>query len=315
MRPIPAELLTGPFTRARASELGVTSRMLDGSRFVRVFPRVYRARNFEMGEHDWVEAARLALPVEALPTGITRIQQEGLDYGPRRPLRFVVQGDLHLVVPGIFLHRTVLLPPTDDVGATPVAAFIAYCARARVVDAIKVGDWLVHHEHMTVAGLETLALGQPWRDGALEAGWLLDHLDGRARSVMESETRAVMAFAGLPAPEVNVAVDVGQDVRIVGDLVLRRWGLVVEYEGSHHQADRGQYVTDLERYALLRGGRIRYVQVTHEKLARARTLVGEIYRELLNGGYDGPPPGFGSRWSLLFRPVSDAIGGRRRRLD
>jgi hypothetical protein len=313
VRTLPDELRTGPFTRAKALELGATSRMLDGSRFVRMFPRVYRVSTLEPSAADWVEAARLALPGHAFPTGIIRIQQLGLDYGPSWPIRFVVEGDLHLVIPGIFLHRTKLLPPVDSFGATPAAAFIAYCARSRVVDAIKVGDWLLHRQHMTIAELSDLALCQPWRDGALEALWVIDHLDGRARSVMESETRAVTVFAGLPAPEVNVAVEVGEDVRIVGDLVLRRWGVLVEYEGGHHQTDRGQYVSDLERYALLRSGRLRYVQVTHEKLGRARTLVGEIYRALLDGGYDGPPPEFGSRWRLLFERVTDVIGARDRR--
>ena len=41
------------------------------------------------------------------------------------------------------------MPPTDDVGVTLAAAFIFDCAKARVIDAIKVGDWLLHHEHMT----------------------------------------------------------------------------------------------------------------------------------------------------------------------
>ena len=119
VRTIPNELTTGPFTRARALELGVTSRMLDGSRFVHMFPRVYQVRTLEPSAANWVEAARLALPGNAFPTGITRIQQLGLDYGPSWPIRFVVEGDLHLVLPGIFLHRTKLLPPVDSFGATP----------------------------------------------------------------------------------------------------------------------------------------------------------------------------------------------------
>jgi len=307
------ELLTGPFTCFRAYELGVTRRMLQGKQFVRVFPRVYRHRAHEMTEHDWVVAARMTLPARAQPTGITRIQQLGLDYGPRRPIRFVMEGDLHLVPPEIFLHRTKKLSPTDDDGVIPAAAFIAYCAKARVVDAIKVGDWLLHNEHMTKRQLRSLALAALWRDGADEAIWVLDHLDGHARSVKESETRAVLEFAGLPRPEVNARLPVPEDVEVIGDLWYARWRTLVEYEGKHHQVDRAQYHSDLERYALIRSADIRYVQATQEKLDRSRTLVGEVFRELVAAGYTGPAPVFAERWRSLFASVRAAVGARARR--
>ena len=60
----------------------------------------------------------------------------------------------------------------------------------------------------------------------------------------------------------------------IGDLVYRRWGVVVEYEGEHHQVDRAQYVKDIDRYASLRRDAVPYVQVTKEKLERPRRLVG-----------------------------------------
>lgn len=286
--------------------------MLEGGRFVRLFPRVWRVRNHVMAENDWVAAAALALPADVHLTGITRIQALGLDLGPRRPIRFVVAGDLHLALEGVFLHRTKRLPPTDDVGVTPAAAFLAYAARARVLDAIKVGDWMVGEGHLAIEDVRALALAELWRDGAHEALWVLDHVDGRSRSVKESETRAVLVFAGLPQPEVNIAVDLGNDARAIGDLVYRRWLLVVEYEGSQHQKDRDQYVSDLDRYALFRAHDVRYVQVTHEKLSHARTLVGEVFRELVAAGYDGPPPVFGDTWKQLFQPVSSCVIGPRR---
>lgn len=288
--------------------------MLQGKRFVRVHPNVWRLRDHEMTEADWVAAATMALPDRAHLTGISRLQQLGLDYGPKRPLRFVIQGDHHLDIDDIFLHRTKQLPPTDEVGVTVPAAFIAYCAGARVIDAIKVGDWLLNRGHMNIESVRALALSGLWRAGAHEAVWLLDHLDERCCSLKESETRAILVFAGLDRPAVNVPLDVGEEVVVIGDLVYQRWRLAVEYEGAHHQQDRGQYVADLDRYALFRAADIAYVQVTHEKLNHAKTLVGEVYRALLARGYDGPPPEFGERWRMLFIRVSDAVGPRRDRL-
>lgn len=161
--------------------------------------------------------------------------------------------------------------------------------------------------------MAALALSALWRDGAHEAVWVLDHLDGRSRSLKESETRGVLVFSGLGTPEVNVMVPVGEDITVIGDLVHRRWGLVVEYEGVQHQEDRAQYGSDIERYALLRAAGVGYVQATHEKLQDARTMVGETFRALLARGYDGPPPEFGERWQLLVATVSAAVGPRRDR--
>ncbi len=314
MRPIPPPLLTGPFTREQATALGVTSRMLQGRRFVRLHHNVWRSAGHEPTEDDRLAAARLALPSTAQLTGISRIQLLGLDYGPRRPIRFVVQGDLHLQLDGVFLHRTKRLPPTDAVGVTVAAAYLSYCVHARVIDAIKVGDWLLRHGHTSKAEIEALALSGLWRHGADEAIWILDHLDGRSRSLMESATRAILIAAALPAPEINVAVDVRENVEVIGDLVYREWGTVVEYEGSHHQEDRSQYNKDLDRYALMRAADIRYVQVTKERISRPKTLVGEVFRTLIAGGYDGPPPTFGMEWTVLFGSVSAAVGPRRDRI-
>jgi hypothetical protein len=124
-----------------------------------------------------------------------------------------------------------------------------------------------------------------------------------------------LVFAGLPAPEVNVAVDVGEDIEVIADLLYRHQLVVVEYEGSQHQEDRDQYSSDLDRYALMRGAEVPYVQVTKEKLDRPKTLVGEVYRALLARGYDGPPPVFGETWRQLFLPVTAVIGSTRRRLN
>jgi hypothetical protein len=309
---VPPELLNGPFTRAQAIARGATPRMLRGRRFVRVHPRVWRHRDHVMTPADQVVAASLALPPDARTTGITRIQQLGLDFGPRSPARFVVSRDLHLDLDGVFLHRTARMPPLDAVGVAPVAAFVSYCSLARTIDAIKVGDWLLHENHMEWDEMQRFALADLWRDGADEALWILSFLDGDSRSLRESETRSVLHFAGLPVPEVNTGAVAPDDAIRVGDLVYRQWGVVVEYEGAHHQVDRAQYVKDIDRYASMRRAAVPYVQVTKEKLGRPRRLVTEVYDALAAHGYDGPPPEFGARWRQLFARASDVVAPRRR---
>lgn len=303
-------LMQGPFTRAMARDAGLTDRMLQGKSFERVLPRVWRHVDHTMSDDDWRVAARLALPAAAHLTGISRIQAAGLDFGPKLPVRFVVQGDLHLAFDKVFLHRTKLLPPLDDVGVTIEAAFIAFAAQARVIDGIKVGDWLLHREHLDLGVMTRLATEQLWRPGSNEVLWLLDHLDPRCSSLPESETNALLRFAGLPEPEVNVPVDVGPEATVIGDLVYPCYRTQVEVEGVQHQEDRAQYRRDLDRYELLRDHSRRYVQVTKEHLASPRLAVGRVYRSLLKAGYGGPPPHFGELWRLLFAPLSVAVGPR-----
>jgi hypothetical protein len=313
MRDVPQMLLHRPFARSEALALGVSGRVLEGTRFVRVHPRVYRHRDHEMTFGDEVAAARLALPGDAYPTGITRMRLLGLEIGPAYPLRFVVEGDLHLALDGIFLHRTVLLPPTDEVGVTPAAAYLAFCRRARTIDAIGVGDWLLHRGHLDADELRALVTAQPWRDGAAEAAWVLDHLVGDARSLRESEVRSCLTFAGLPPPQPNGPIALGA-VAVHGDLWFAAYRTAVEYEGVQHQADRGQYVSDIDRYALYRRHDVHYVQVTTEKLRTPRAVVREVHESLVRGGYTGSAPDFGATWDLLFARLSRLVPRSRRRL-
>lgn len=313
MQPIPDTLLRRPFHRAEALALGLHPRVLEGRRFVRLHPRVYRHRDHVMSFEDQVSAARLALPDDAHLTGATRLQMLGLDVGPRLPLRFVVQRDLHLALDGIFLHRTVRLPPTDDVGVIPAAAYLAYCHRGRTMDAIAVGDWLLHHGHVDGDELSALVEAQEWRDGAAEAAWVMEHLHGDSRSLRESHVRSMLEFAGLPAPEPNGPIMLGEAM-VHGDLWFRAYRTAVEYEGVQHQVDRDQYVSDIDRYALYRRHDVHYVQVTHELTRRPRTLVRRVYDELRAGGYDGPGPDFGPAWESLFARLAHVVPRRRRPL-
>ena len=279
---------------------------------MRLYDGVWRHRDHAMTAADRLEAVRLALPADARVTGITRLQVLGLDVGPPLPMRFVIARDHHVNLEDVFLHRTVRMPPLDDVGVTPLAAYVAYCARARVIDAIEVGDWLLRHGHVGWDELRVFCVAQRWRDGALEALWVLRWLDDDSWSLRESEVRSLLVFAGLPAPESNVGAVASDDQTRIGDLVYRRWGVVVEYEGEHHQLDRAQYVKDIDRYASLRRDAVPYVQVTKEKLGRPRQLVMEVHRALAARGYDGPRPEFGERWRQLFARLSDVVATQRR---
>ena len=299
---IPQQLAHGPFTRAQALEAGLTSRQLQGKHFSPLFPRVWVLADLPMTADDWIIAAGLAMPGHAQLSHLSRIQALGYHDGPLRPFHFTVAGELHIDLEDIFLHRTVAMPPLDDIGVSAASAFIGLCSTARVISLISIGDWLLRAGHMTLTELTELARHQRWRPGAGEAMWVSGHLDARSRSPKESETRALLVFAGLPVPEVNPPLLEDPNTPWT-DLLYRHWRLAIEYEGSQHLIDRKQYNTDIARYAWMRDSGTEYVQVTKEMLRQPRALVLRVHRKLIARGYDGPTPVFGDRWRSLFESV------------
>lgn len=289
----------------------MTSRQLDGTFLLRPFPRVYWCRDREMTDADWIVGAGLSMPDRAQLSHVSRFHALGLDVGDVFPIHFTISGDLHLAVDDIFLHRTEVLPPLDDTGVTPAAAFIQHCATATLLDAIKVGDWLLHRRHMTILEVSELARRDDWRPGARQALVVLPHLDERARSVKESEVRARIVFAGLPRPELNVPLVVDGDEIGIVDLLIRCVMLVLEYEGRQHAETIRQFNRDIERYAAFRRQSVEYLQVTQEMLDLPKVLVLRVDARMRELGYEGPAPVFGARWASLDAPVPHRPRGWR----
>lgn len=284
----------------------MTSRQLESVYLRRLFPQVYVCRDHVMSDADWLIAAGLSMPSKAHLSHVSRIQALGLDIGEVKPVRFTVAGDLHLKVKDIFLHRTEVLPPLDDVGVTPAAAFIQFCATATLLDAIRVGDWLLHGGHMTALELADLSRRDDWRPGAWQARLVLPHLVEQARSLKESEVRVRVEFAGLPRPEVNVSLVFGGEEIGIVDLLLRCVMLVLEYEGRQHAETIKQFNRDIHRYAAFRRQSVEYLQITKEMADLPRVMVLRVHSRMCELGYEGQAPVFGARWASLDAPITRA---------
>lgn len=304
---IPDSLLRTPFARRAALDAGVPERVLQGTRFRRLHKGVYCHRDHELTWEDRVLAAELALPAGARTTGVTRLQQLGVDVGSRDILHFVVEGDLHLALDGVFLHRTAKMPPHDEDGVTAEAAFIAFCAEARLIDAIRIGCFLLHQGWLDGQLLQDLLSEDMWRRGASETSYVLPFLDDRPRSIPEAELLAYVVFAGLPTPEVNETIRLADGTELAPDLWFVDYEVAVEYEGGQHQDDRGQYVADIDRYAAYRRNRVDYEQVTKELMRSPKATVRRVHAALVARGYHGPPPSFEDAWPLLFMRLENLV--------
>lgn len=281
--------------------------MLEGVQFRRLHQGVYVHRDHAMSWDDHVAAARLALPDGARTTGATRLQQLGLDVGPRWPLHFVVEGDLHLTLDGVFLHRTVKMPPHDDDGVSTEAAFVAFCAESRLLDAIKAGCVLLNKRMLAAHLLDQILVEEKWRRGVQQTAHVLPFLDDRCRSLPEAELLAYVVFAGLPMPEVNEPVVLPDGTELTPDQWWAVFTLALEYEGSHHQEDRGQYNADIDRYAAYRRNGVDYLLITRERLRVPKATVRLVHAALAARGYEGPEPDFDGAWPWLFRRLDEVV--------
>ncbi|MRJ76440.1 hypothetical protein GEV29_07825 [Aeromicrobium sp. SMF47] len=308
-RPVPEHLRERTFSLAEARAAGISSRMLEHARFREVYPRVYCLADLAVSDAEQIAAARRNLPADARTTHVTRLRELGYEHGELEPLHFVVPRDLHLVVAGITLHRTVRMPPNDGSGVCAEAVFVSLATTERLIDLIVIGDWMLASGLLSLESLGEFVSSSTWRPGAAEALAVAARLDARSRSPKESETRALLVFSGLPVPEVNVEIHDSDGVLVgIGDLVYRRWKLLVEYEGRQHAFDDAQFARDIDRYGAFRSIGWDYCQVTEARLARPRAMVLRVHDLLVKRGYDGPAPVFGARWSSLFAPLPRRLG-------
>ena len=289
-----------PFTTAQAREVGLTPDTVRTRRVRRVHQGVYVESFLEPGLELDVAAARLVLPTDALLDGVSALHALGVEVGDAHPLRFVSTHPHQVRRPGVHVRRVSSLPPgTQDGLVAPAHAFLAAAADLDLVELVAAGDWLVRLDLTSWAELvdvTSAARGRHVRLARRAAGLVRDRVD----SPQETRLRLCVVLAGLPEPEVNPVIAVGG--RRVGrvDLLLRRWRVVLEYEGDQHRTDKRQWNVDIGRQEQLGEGEWTLVRITHQRMEHPRAVVRSVVRALRSGGWEGPDPVFDAEWHQLF---------------
>ncbi|WP_430646985.1 hypothetical protein [Agromyces sp. GXS1127] len=114
--------------------------------------------------------------------------------------------------------------------------------------------------------------------------------DIASESPKESELRALVRLAGLPAPRCQVVVtdDSGRFVARV-DLAFERYAEVLEYQGDHHRTDVHQWRRDRTREAALESLGFHVTEITQADLDQPRQLVERVAANLRRRGWGGSP--------------------------
>lgn len=125
------------------------------------------------------------------------------------------------------------------------------CARwLPLVEAVVVADALAHAEAITQTELASYLASHRGLRGVRQVERVIDLMDPKSESPMETRVRLLLVLAGLPRPEPQLIVRDPND-RLVAraDLGYRDARLLIEYDGAWHWKQR---VADEQRREALR---------------------------------------------------------------
>lgn len=282
--------------------------MLAGSRFRRLFAGVYVCADVPLDLTVWLDAAFLVAPPGSVVTGLTGLRCRGVDIGPRWPLHLAADVDSRVRRARLRVTRVAELPPHTGRLTDAAHCFTTSCAEIDLVDAVAIGDWLLHLG-VSRADLDAAVAVACGRGVAL-ARRAMTLVRERVESPRETYVRLMLVLAGLPEPTCNP--NLGSRVAFIGraDLAYLAYLLIVEYDGRFHQEDEGNWDDDLDRIDDFADAQWAHIRVTARRLRRPRGTVMRIYRRLVQRGYHGPAPVFTDEWVRLFEDRTAAQRAR-----
>lgn len=277
------------FTVAQAAERGLSRRSLDGRRFVRIHRGVYRTVDTDPTLPVLLDAARLVLPADAAISHLTALRVYGLEVGEMLPLHFSTNTRVQIDREDVTVHRRQDRLSVEQRDGRPVLSavrtFVDVATQVGERRLLQVGDWLVQNCGVRPADLVELAL-LSHLDGVQRARRVAPYVRSGAESMTESDVRWHLVRGGLPEPAVNVEICDDRGSWLArGDLVYRRWRVLVEYDGWHHERDRTQRQRDHLRREALEAAGWRVIVITAADLDGPGAVVIRVRQALRARGF------------------------------
>lgn len=246
-RHLPPQLLDGPFTRAQAHAAGLTDDQLLGASWRQVFRGVWVAAVHDDSRELRLAAARLLLPAHGVLCGLTAAWTHGVD------VRRLDDYDVHVSFakgrrvrsrPGLSVCQETLdrrdIVEIDGVRVTIPLRTAFDCLRwLRGAERLVVADALAHEGLVTVDELRAYFAGKRRLRNLRVGGRLVDHVEPKSESPMETRQRILLTEGGLPRPEAQWKVydQWGNHVARL-DLAYVDAKVAVEYDGAEHWLQR-----------------------------------------------------------------------------
>ena len=258
---VPTELLSGPFTLAQALAAGLTRNSLQSAPWRRIFRGVWihvdRPDTLEMR----LAAVRLVLPARAVVCGLTAAWLHGLDVRRESDLDIHVsfaKGERVRRRPGLVVCQETL-EPSDIVviGGLRVTSALRTtfdCLRLlRGWDRLVVADAMTNNRLVTIDELRGYFASKRRLRNLRIGEALIDEIEPKAESPMETRMRLVLIDGGNPRPEAQVHVfDARGNFVGRADLGYEALHLAIEYDGALHWKQRRE--DDRRRDAMREAG-------------------------------------------------------------
>nr|WP_056170361.1 hypothetical protein [Leifsonia sp. Leaf325] len=133
--------------------------------------------------------------------------------------------------------------------AAPCDAWCQTVAQLSLDEAVVAGDRLVGWPRplATMEELDAAIARYGSRPGAPRIAAARRHIRLNSASARETRLRLATLRAGFPEAELNGAIVLSSGRRTHGDLVYRRYRVLLEYDGDQHRLDDGQFAIDVSR--------------------------------------------------------------------
>ena len=284
---IPAELRGGPFTLAQARAAGLSDSALRGSEWRHLFRNVWVHRSVKDTREMRLAAVRLVLPPRAVICGLTAAWLYGADV--RREDDF----DVHVSFPkgGRIRSRPGLVVSQETLAAgdvwtwsglqitTPVRTAFDCLRLLRGAERLVVADALTHLQRTSVAEIASYFASQHRLRNLRIGALLIEQIEPKSESPMETRLRVRLIESGLPRPEAQWVVRDSRD-RFVArlDLAYPAQKVAIEYDGAWHWKQRRK--DDRRRDAARRLGWLVIVVSADEFYGSFESIVAEVRAEL-----------------------------------
>lgn len=244
---IPPELTSAPFTNAQARDCGITASALRSSPWRRVLWGIWVHESLPDSRDVRLAAVRLAIPEYALVCGVTAAWLYGADV--RRPDDLAIRvsyppGRRRREQAGLIVAEEMLAPTDVTVIAgvrvtTPVRTVFDCLRLLRGSERLVVADALVGLGLVGLPELRAYFAASHRRRNVRVGEQLLDLIEPRVESPMESRMRWELIASGLPVPVAQFEVYDGHG-RFVArvDFAYPERRVAVEFDGAWHWTRR-----------------------------------------------------------------------------
>lgn len=245
-----------PFIGSSAVAAGELTKAQLATRYRRLFPDVYVARNDDVDPKLRAKAGWLWTGRRGIVAGFAAAALYGCKWINDV---FVVEliHDNRRSPPGIQTHRDRI--EEDEIEllfgtmvTSPARTALDFGCWYPTMTAVAGIDSLARAVEIKRADVEMLARKYAGRKGIMRARQAIELFDAGAQSPKESWLRVVLIQAGLPRPQTQIPVfdGFGDPVAYL-DMGWEDVKVAVEYDGEQHRNDRRQYTWDVRRLEML----------------------------------------------------------------